>query len=145
MGLIERLGPGRTAIDTSIFIYFIERHPIFRDEVAPLFQEADAGARELVTSSLTLLELLVVPFRTGDRRLADRYEALLTRSRGVTMVDLSRDHLKAAAHLRATSTVRTPDAVQLAVALTSRCAAFVTNDRRLPAVPGLRIVDLATV
>ena len=144
MGLIERVGPGRTAIDTSIFIYFIERHPTFRAEVAPLFQEADAGERELVTSSLTLLELLVVPFRTGDRRLADRYEALLTRSRGVTMVDLTRAHLKAAAHLRATSTVRTPDAVQLAVALTSRCVAFVTNDRRLPTVPGLRIVDLAT-
>jgi predicted nucleic acid-binding protein len=143
VGLVERVGPGRIALDTSIFIYFIERHPTFRDEVAPLFQQADAGERELVTSSLTLLELLVVPFRTGDRRLADRYEALLTRSRGVTMVDVSRDHLKAAAHLRATSTIRTPDALQLAVALTSRCVAFVTNDRRLPAVPGVRIVDLS--
>jgi predicted nucleic acid-binding protein len=143
VGLIDRVGPGRLAIDTSVFIYFIERHPTFRDEVAPLFEQADAGERELVTSSLTLLELLVVPFRTGDRRLADRYEALLTRSRGVTMVDLTRDHLKAAAHLRAVSSVRTPDAVQLAVALASHCSAFVTNDRRLPAVPGLRIVDLA--
>jgi predicted nucleic acid-binding protein len=143
VGLIDRVGPGRIAIDTSIFIYVIERHAIFGDVVAPLFEEADAGKRELVTSSLTLLELLVVPFRSGDRRLADRYEALLTRSRGVTMVDLTRDHVKAAAHLRAASTVRTPDALQLAVALTSHCAAFVTNDRRLPAVPGLRIVDLA--
>jgi predicted nucleic acid-binding protein len=143
VGLIERIGPGRVAIDTSIFIYFIERHPTFRAEVAPLFQEADAGKRELVTSSLTLLELLVVPFRNGDRRLADRYEALLTHSRGLKMVDINRDHLKAAAHLRATSSVRTPDAVQLAVALTSSCVAFVTNDRRLPAVPGIRIVDLA--
>lgn len=145
MGLIDRVGPGRLAIDTSIFIYFIERHPTFHSEIAPLFQSADAGTRELVTSSLTLAELLVVPYRTGDRRLAERYEQLLTRSRGVTMVDLNRDHLKAAAHLRATSSVRTPDALQLAVALTSRCSAFVTNDRRLPSVAGLRIVDLAGV
>jgi predicted nucleic acid-binding protein len=143
VGLIDRVGPGRVAIDTSIFIYFIERHATFRDAVAPLFEAADAGERQLVTSSLTLLELLVVPFRTGDRRLAERYGALLTQSRGVTMVDISRDHLKAAAHLRATTSVRTPDALQLAVALTARCAVFVTNDRPLPAVPGLRIVDLA--
>jgi predicted nucleic acid-binding protein len=144
VGLTDRIGRGRVAVDTAIFIYFIERHPHFSSEVAPLFQEADAGRRELVTSSLTLLELLVVPFRTGDRRLADRYEALLTRSRGVTLVDLTRDHFKAAAHLRATTTVRTPDALQLAVALTTRCAAFVTNDRRLPAVPGLQIIDLVS-
>ena len=45
--------------------------------------------------------------------------------------------------ISAATTVRTPDAVQLAVALTSHCAAFVTNDRRLPAVPAQRIVDLA--
>jgi predicted nucleic acid-binding protein len=143
VGLSERLGPGRIAVDTSIFIHFIERHPGFLPDVAGLFREADSGRRELVTSSLTLLELLVVPYRTGDRQLAHRYEALLTASRGVTLVDISRDHLRTAAHLRAATRVRTPDALQLAVALSERCVAFVTNDRRLPALPGLRIVDLA--
>jgi hypothetical protein len=33
----------------------------------------------LVTSKLPLLEVLVVPYRAGNRALANRYEALLTR------------------------------------------------------------------
>lgn len=59
------------------------------------------------------------------------------------MIDISRDHLRTAAHLRAATRVRTPDSLQLAVAISQRCVAFVTCDRRLPAVPGLRVVDLA--
>jgi hypothetical protein len=31
----------------------------------------------------------------------------------------------------------------VAAALAGGCAAFVTNDHRLPAVPGLRIIQLA--
>src|SRR5437016_4924752 len=46
-------------------------------------------------SALTLLEVLVIPYRSGDHLLAGRYEALLTRSRGVHVVEISRDHLRA--------------------------------------------------
>jgi len=44
-----------------------------------------------------LLELLVVPYRAGDRALADRHEALLTRSRGIRLIDITREQLRAAA------------------------------------------------
>jgi predicted nucleic acid-binding protein len=48
-----------------------------------------------------------------------------------------------AAQLRAVHpSVRTPDALQLAAALSAGCSAFVTNDRDLPALPGLRILKL---
>lgn len=97
----------------------------------------------MVTSALTLFEVLVVPYRAGNRDLADRYARLLTTSRGVRMVDMTRDELKAAAQLRAATSVKTPDALQLAAALSAGCRTFVTNDRRLPALPGLRILQLA--
>ena len=61
MGLIADLGPGAVAIDTAIFIYFIEEEPRFLPLILPVFQEAHAGKRELVTSAVTLLEVLVVP------------------------------------------------------------------------------------
>lgn len=142
MGLIESLGPGRVALDTAVFIYFIEEHPRYLPLIAPLFNEVDVGAREIVTSALTLLEVLVVPYRAGDLPLAERYEAVLTRSRGLRMVELDRGQLRTAAQIRAVHGVRTPDALQLAAALSTRCTAFVTNDRRLPTLPGLRIVQL---
>ena len=143
MGLIDDLGPGKVGVDTAIFIYFIEAAPAWLPAITPLFRAADLGHRELVTSAVTLLEVLVVPYRANNDRLAARYEALLTRSRGIRLIDLTRDLLRRAAQLRALTGVRTPDALQLTAALDAGCTVFVTNDRRLPAVGGLRVVQLA--
>ena len=145
MGLIQHLGEGRVAVDTAVFIYFIEEHPMYLPLVEPLFAEVDAGRRELVTSALTLLEVLVVPYRAGDLQLAERYEAIFSRSRGLRVVDLDRGQLRTAAQIRATHGVRTPDALQLAAAFSERCQVFLTTDRRMPALPGLRVVQLSDV
>lgn len=142
MGLMADIGRGPVGVDTSIFIYFIEEHPKFLSVLRPFFREVDKGRKELVTSALTLLEVLVVPYRAGDHLLAERYEALLTQSRGVRVADISRDHLRAAAQLRAATGVKTPDALQLVAALAAGCGTFLTNDRALPTVPGLRILQL---
>lgn len=136
------LGAGAVGVDTAIFIYFIEEQPQFLPLIEPLFKAVDEGRQEIITSALTLLEVLVVPYRSGNRLLADRYEALLTRSRGVRVVDVTRELLRGAAQLRAVTSVKTPDAIQLVAALTAGCTTFLTNDRRLPLIPGLRIVQL---
>jgi predicted nucleic acid-binding protein len=142
VGLIESLPRGPVAVDTVILIYFAERNARYVDAVRPLFAAADRGEIALVTSGVTLLEVLVVPYRAGDLALASRYEALLTRSRGLTLVALDRPLLRSAAQLRAVHGVRTPDALQLAAALSRRCGAFLTNDRRLPHLPTLPVLQL---
>ena len=136
------VGRGPLGLDTAIFIYFIEEHPEFLRVIAPVFA-AVAGARlEAVTSAVTLLETLVVPYRAGDAQLAEQYEIVLTRSRGVRLVDLDRPLLRSAAQLRAATSVKTPGALQLAAALRARCTAYLTNDRELPPIPGLRVLQL---
>lgn len=143
MGLTPALGAGPVAIDTPVFIYFIEQHPVYLGAARSLFATAAAGELDLVTSALTLLEVLVVPYRVGDNALASRYEAVLTKGRGLRVVDIDRIQLRTAAQIRAAHGPRTPDALQLAAALTSRCSALVTNDRRYPTIPGLEIVQLS--
>ena len=135
-------GEGPAALDTVAFIYWIEENRDYLDVVASLFRAADDGDLEIVSSALTLLEVLVVPYRAGQLHLADRYEALLTRGRNVRLLEIDRAQLRAAAQLRAIHGLRTPDALQLAAALSARCTAFVTNDRRLPDIPGLQILQL---
>lgn len=135
-------GGGPVALDTSIFIYYIEEHEQFMHVVEPFFTNADTGAATIVTSAVTLLELLVMPYRKGDTRLAARYEQLLTRSRGVRLIDLDGSQLRAAAYLRAVHRLRTMDAIQIAAALASGCSTFVTNDLKVPSIPGLRVVQL---
>jgi predicted nucleic acid-binding protein len=143
VGLRDAIGDGPVAIDSAIFIYFIEENRAYLECVIPLFDAADAGEFDIVTSALTLLEVLAAPYRVANMSLADRYEALLTRSRGIVLVDIDRGQLRAAAQLRAAYGPRTPDALQLAAALSRQCSAFVTNDRRMPKVPGLPVVQLA--
>jgi predicted nucleic acid-binding protein len=143
VGLMKALGGGRIAIDTAVFIYFIEEHPRFLPLISPLFAEVAAGAREIVTSAITLIEVLVVPYRAGNLPLADRYEALLTRSRGLHLVEIDRAQLRSAAQLRALHRLRTPDALQLAAALTRQCTILMTNDRKMPRLPNLRVLQLS--
>ena len=142
MGLMDDLGRGPIGLDTAPFIYFIEEHPEYLRLVDPVFASVDRRHRCAITSGVTLLEVLVGPYRAGNLQLAERYEALLTRSRGLKMIDLSRPLLRSAAQIRSRYQVRTPDALQLAAAMAKGCTVFLTNDRDLPAIPGMRILQL---
>jgi len=140
--LLNDLGEGPVALDTAIFIYFVEEHPLYLPLVEPVFKAIDSGKIRGVTSALTLLETIVVPLRSGDDALAKRYESLLTGSRGLTFVHLELPVLRAAAHLRALTRLKTPDAIQLAAAFTEGCSTFLANDQRYPQLPGIRILQL---
>jgi predicted nucleic acid-binding protein len=59
------------------------------------------------------------------------------------LVGVSTDQLRAAARLRAATGMRTPDALQVTAALAMRCRTLVTNDRRLPGVPGLKVLQVS--
>lgn len=95
-----------------------------------------------VTSTITLLETLVVPIRAGNLALAERYETLLSNSRGLRLIDLDRPLVRRAAQLRALLGLKTPDALQVAAALRAGCTAFLTNDRTIPAIGGLQVLQL---
>ncbi|MCP5066535.1 MAG: hypothetical protein GY946_08200, partial [bacterium] len=53
MGLMEEIGPGPVGLDTAIFIYFIEEHPLFLSAVVPVFKAVDRGELTAATSALT--------------------------------------------------------------------------------------------
>lgn len=146
MGLIDQLGPGPVALDTPVFIYLFQADNAWLPHLLPLFEAIDAGRRTAFTSAVTLSEVLVVPFRLKQFELAARYEALLTRGRGLTLVDITRPQLRAAARLRAEHVgLRTPDALQLVAARSAACGTLVTNDRGLPTLPGLKVLQLSSL
>ena len=117
--------------DTNLFIYLIERHPDFEPQVRALLTCHRQQGDEIVTSTLTLGELLAQPLRQGRADLAQRYTELLTASAGVTLVTFDRHAAVAYAEIRASTSIRQPDAIQLACAVAAGAARFVTNDQRL--------------
>lgn len=142
MDLATLLKADRIALDTAVFIYFMEENAEFLPTVLPIFEAIAAGQVAAVTSALTLLEVMVLPLRNGDTATAQQYEKLLLHSRGLTLADIDHAVLRRAAELRATAKVRTPDAIQLATAICTSSRYFVTNDRALADAGGVTVVQL---
>jgi predicted nucleic acid-binding protein len=143
MGLIDDLGSGPVGLDTPPFIYFIEEHPKYLSIVRPVFAAMTEGVLTGVTSALTLMETLVQPYRVGNAPIAEQYEAFMTRSHGLRLSEITGTVLRAAALLRATHNIKTPDAIHLATALIARCPVYLTNDRHLPTrIPGINILQV---
>ena len=77
LGLVDELLDSRVCIDTAPIIYFIEKNPRYLNVVRPVFAEIDAGRIEAITSTITLLEVLVQPFRKSNKKLAEKYRAAI--------------------------------------------------------------------
>jgi len=74
---IEELYGTVAGLDTAPLIYFIEEHPTYLPLLRPLFEAVDQAKLRVVTSVLTLTEVLVHPLRHGDGALADSYRRIL--------------------------------------------------------------------
>jgi predicted nucleic acid-binding protein len=142
MGWIDSLHGNIVAIDTAPLIYFIEESPAYVTVVDPFFEALQHGEFAVVTSVMSLLEALVVPLRRGDTDLARKYRDILSKTRGLTTMSIFSSIAEEAAKLRASYNIRTPDAIQMATATSARAKFFLTNDKRLPSLPGLQVLVL---
>jgi predicted nucleic acid-binding protein len=142
MEWIDALWGKIVGLDTAPLIYFIEENPAYLDTVCPFFEAMDHGDFSVVTSVVTLLEVLVHPFRHGDTILAQQYRDILLHAKGLTTLMLSQDITEEAARLRATHNIRTPDAIQMATATYAGASVFLTNDSCLPSLPELEVLIL---
>ena len=142
MGWIGQLRGKTVGLDTAPLIYFIEQHPSYLATVRPFFQGLDGSEFTVVTSMITLLEVLIRPLREGNGLLVNEYRDILFNTPRLVTLPLSQDIAEAAARLRAIHNIRIADAVQIASALSEGASFFVTNDARLPVVPGLTMLTL---
>lgn len=145
MGWVEDLHGKTVGLDTAPLIFFIEKHPIYADVVRPFFQSVDRGEIRVVTSTVTLLEVLVHPIRRGDESLAHQYNDILLTSPHIFTMPVTPVIAQVAAELRAGYNLKTPDAIQLAIAITNRAVAFLTNDRDFGSVSDIDVIRLRDV
>jgi predicted nucleic acid-binding protein len=145
MGWVDSLQGQVVGCDTMPFIYYIEEHPHYLDVVDPFFDAIELGRLTVVTSIITLLEVLVHPFRDGDTKLVQKYRDILFESKGVETQLLTQKIAEEAARLRAIHKLRTPDSIQMATAITEGASYFLTNDKVLPSLPQLKILSLTSL
>lgn len=132
----------RIFFDTNLFIYLLEDTGHRGKRVEAIVERISERQDHLLTSTLTLAEVLVKPLAVGDLAWADKYEKLLN-TPGVSLLPFDRGSARMYAEIRQDKTVKPPDAIQLACAANAGCDLFITNDERLSKkiVPGIHFIS----
>ncbi|MFW6359930.1 MAG: type II toxin-antitoxin system VapC family toxin [Chroococcales cyanobacterium] len=141
MGKLNIPASSRVYLDTAPIIYTIEKIPDYFQLLRPVWLQLQNGEIEILTSELTLMESLVLPIRNSDNLLINAFETLLNSSQ-VQLIPISQVILKEAARLRGVTNLKTPDAIHVATATTTKCDRFLTNDTRIRDIPDLSIINL---
>lgn len=145
MGILNAIQGDRVYLDTNIFIYGIEGFALFEREVGALFEAIDDGDLEAVTSELTLAEALVKPLEDGNTTYQQAYEETLQDRQYFHLMPVVRPVLMEAARLRASTSLRLPDAIHAASAQETGCTTLVTNDTGFKVTPNIHVVILSDV
>jgi len=142
MEWIRRLRGTIVGLDTAPLIYYVEERPLYISFVDPFFESVERGEIQVVTSTLTLTEVLVHPYKHGNRNLGQQYSRILLHSRNLKTLPVSAEIATEAARLRAAYGLKTPDSIQLATAQLNHATAFLSNDKGIASIPGLELILL---
>jgi predicted nucleic acid-binding protein len=126
--------------DTNLFIYMFEGLEPIRTRMLEIRKRMLDRGDHIVTSAMTLGEVLVKPTKLGQTSLIEQYDRAI-RSTSV-VVSFEPAVAWRYASLRATHTLRSPDAIQLACAAHVGVDLFITNDLKLHKldVPGIGFI-----
>jgi predicted nucleic acid-binding protein len=129
--------------DTMLFIYLFDQNPRFLISVKKIFELAEAGKIEIITSIISPLEILSHPQIKLQPQKEGLYQDFFLFMKNLKVVDISWKIILKAAELRRSFPLRTPDALQLATAITNQAKIFLTNDQIFQKVNNFPILQLA--
>lgn len=120
--------------------YLIESQQEQGRKTRLLVDEAVKSNAQLVVSRLSFLECRVLPLKTKNSALLDCYNRFF-RLPGLEIIELNVTVINIATELRANypGSLRTPDAIQLACAITSGADQFLTGDKKLAAIQEIKV------
>jgi predicted nucleic acid-binding protein len=126
--------------DTNAFIYMFEGADPLKTQMREIRMRMIARGDQLVTSAMTLGEVLVKPVKTGHRSLGEQYDRAIRTTAKIVSFDPSACWRYAT--LRATHNLRNADAIQLSCAAQFGVDLFITNDKQLHKlnIPGIGFI-----
>jgi predicted nucleic acid-binding protein len=107
-----------------------------------MFSCLEDGEFIAVTSTITMTELLVHPYRDYDLEQVSELAGLLSIYPNLEWIPATLAIAILAAEIRANHRLATPDALQAATGLHANATGFLTNDPIFKRVPGLDVLVL---
>lgn len=129
--------------DSNVFIYAVEGNEAISTPVQTMLRTARGHPGTVITSEVTLLEVLS-PTKSGRKRMPNlkrRYLDLIVWSRFSDLQPITRAVIYETVALKGTKVtgkLKFPDAIHLATAIRSGCTIFVSNDRDIPVPRGMK-------
>jgi len=130
----------RIFFDTNLFIYLFEGLEPNRSRVVAVRKRMMERGDTIVTTAMTLGEVLVKPTKLGQTTLIEQYDRAIRSTAQIISFDPSMAWRYAS--LRVAHTIRNADAIQLACAAHVGADLFITNDTYLQSlnVPGIGFI-----
>lgn len=127
-------------LDSNIFIYYFQEHPQFGPPSSILFKSFLLNKAEVVTSSISLTEVLSVK---ASSLIIDSLKQEFLSIPFLSIITVSNDIAVDAARIRREYGFGLPDSIQLATALYAKAKIFITNDERLKKFKEIKVILLS--
>jgi predicted nucleic acid-binding protein len=127
--------------DTMLFAYWIEENPAYEKQMRHIISRMKERNDQLCTSTFTLSEILVAPYKMHAAQTAQRIRDIL-RPPVVEIIPFTFETADHYANIRATQAISPPDAIHLACAAQAGIDLFLTNDHDLlgKVIPGIQFI-----
>lgn len=111
-----------------MFIYQLEDYPRYATLTDQVFRWMEQPGHAAVTSTITMTELLVQPYRDSDEERVNTFYGLLSAYPNLEWIAPDLEIADTAALFRARYRLRTPDALQAATAARRQASGLISND-----------------
>lgn len=127
------------AIDSMVMIYLIEGNDLFCDQIKKTLRDA----QRISFSSFGLGEVLAGFEKTKDKQGKLKFLSFVESYKKMSIIGFGKQEALIFAELRAKyPSIKPPDTIHLATAISERAEAFLTNDTKLMCVKELPILML---
>ena len=129
-------------IDTNVFIYYLNKDSPYYLQTVNLFTIFIKRQSILITSILTLTEILSLKVKESLLGMIEQDIVLMP---NLQLISVDRAIAKMAAQIRRTYDFVLVDSIQLATALENDAEIFITNDKKLQRFKELKIILLSSL
>ncbi len=143
--LLDKLAGQYVYIDTNLFIYFLDKNPVYFSVVSELLQAIEQGKFIGFTGDITVAETLVKPYQTNNTLLIAKIKSFFTADNFLILKSHDSDTFDLCAQIRAEYGMKFADALHYATAIKSGCPFFITNDIRIRSTNSLEVLLIKEV
>ena len=133
----------RIFFDTAPYIYLLDYNDTYRENTIRIFEHCLSHEKQMLTSTVTIEEFCVKPYRDDDIKLIKDFKRFLIDTE-IKIIQIDEEIAHKAAMIRAKyKSFKAMDSLQLAAAIIVGCDLFITNDKQLRQIKDLNILVIS--